>query len=315
METNQDRALRPKTFKEFVGQDHAKPNLEVFVSGARKRGEAMDHLLLAGPPGLGKTTLSEIVANELGTRLITVFAPSIKTKGQLCSILAGLKSRDVLFIDEIHSLDNDVEEILYPAMEDHYLRFVSNNTPVNIKLSPFTLIGATTRAGQLQQPLRDRFGIIVEMQPYSNEELCSIIQGNANKLSVIIAPDGAMEIARRTRGVPRAANKLLRRVRDFAIHGGTSVIDVAIVRESCNRLGIDGAGLEINMVKYLTILHSKKVACAVKTMTSLLGESLDTVENVIEPYLMSTGFIEKTPKGRILTAAGLNHLIGESHIS
>ncbi len=309
---NNDKALRPKTFREFVGQDHAKPNLEIFVKGARERCEALDHVLLAGPPGLGKTTLSEIVANELGTRLVYVFAPSIKTKGQLCSVLASLKPRDVLFIDEIHALDTTVEELLYPAMEDFVLRFVSNNTPFNIKLNPFTLVGATTRAGQLQQPLRDRFGIVVEMQPYNDVHLSQIVKSSAKKLGVNMSDDGALELARRTRGVPRAANKLLRRVRDFANHSKVEQINARIVSASCDRLGIDSAGLEINMVKYLQVLASKRVPLAMKTLVGMLGESDDTVENVIEPYLMSIGFIEKTGRGRVLTQSGADHL-NKSH--
>lgn len=305
---SEDKALRPKTLREFAGQEHAKPNLEIFIRSAKSRGSAMDHVLLSGPPGLGKTTLSEIIANELGTRLITVFAPSVKTTGELCAILASLKKNDVLFIDEIHALDNTVEEILYPAMEDGLLKFVSNNFPIKIRLEPFTLIGATTRAGMLQRPLRDRFGIKVEMQPYSDEELSSIIKGSAKKLGMSTEDDGALELARRARGVPRTANMLLHRIRDFAHHYGTTRVDASIVAESCNRLGIDDAGLDINMRRYLEILAQKKVPVAVKTLVSILGESADTVEDVIEPHLMTLGFIEKTPKGRVITASGGSHI-------
>lgn len=304
----EDKALRPKTFREFVGQDHVKPNLEIFVASARERKAALDHVLLSGPPGLGKTTLSEIIAHELGTRLVVVFAPSLKSTGELCAILASLQDRDVLFLDEIHALSHDVEEILYPAMEDGVLKFTSNNTPIEIRLNQFTLIGATTRAGMLQRPLRDRFGINVEMQPYTDEQLSKIVRTSAEKLGLVATAEGAMELARRTRGVPRAANKLLRRVRDFAAHAKTKTMDATLVQQSCARLGIDSSGLDINMRRYLEILDQKQKAVAAKTMVSILGESTDTVEDVIEPFLMTLGYIEKTPKGRVLTQAGANHI-------
>lgn len=304
----EDKALRPRTFAEFIGQDHVKPNLQIFVNSAKDRKTAMDHVLLAGPPGLGKTSLSEVIANELGTRLVTVFAPSISSVGELCAILASLRENDVLFIDEIHALDHSIEEILYPAMEDGLLKFVSNNTPVQIHLKPFTLIGATTRAGMLQRPLRDRFGISVDMQAYTDAQLSHIVEGSAKKLGLCMTKDGAMELARRARGVPRAANKLLRRIRDFAFNQQSNVVSAAMVSASCDRLGIDNFGLDVNMRRYLSILSEKKTPMAIKTLVAVLGESLDTVEDVIEPHLMTIGFIEKTPKGRIITKSGAYHL-------
>lgn len=304
----EDKALRPQTLREFVGQDHAKPNLEIFVKSAKERKAALDHVLLAGPPGLGKTTLSYVIANELGTRCVEIFAPSLKNKGELCAILASLQDRDVLFIDEIHALSHDIEELLYPAMEDGILKFVSNNTPIEIRLRQFTLIGATTRAGMLQRPMRDRFGITIEMQPYTDAQLSSIIKTSARKLGIAATEDGALELARRARGVPRAANKLLRRIRDFAVHAGTNQMNAHIVGTSCNRLGIDSAGLDINMRRYLSVLQEKKVPVAIKTMVSILGESQDTVEDVIEPFLMTLGFMEKTSKGRVITQTGSAHL-------
>lgn len=307
-ESPEDRAMRPLTFESFLGQEHAKPNLELFVKSARARGDSLDHVLLAGPPGLGKTTLSNIVANELGSRLVTIFAPTIRSKGELCAILASMKKGDVLLIDEIHNLRSDIEEILYPVMEDFKLEFVSNNIPLTINLEPFTIIGATTRAGMLQRPLRDRFGITVDMQPYTVDELSKIATSSAKKLGLTMTQWGADELARRSRGTPRIANKLLKRIRDFAVAANTKEVDAALVALTCDRLGIDDAGLDINMQKYLGVLAAKNKPLAAKTLTSLTGESMDTIEDVIEPFLMKLGFVDKTAQGRVITTAGRAHL-------
>lgn len=307
----EDRALRPTTFADFLGQSESKSNLEVYVKAAQKRGEALDHILLAGPPGLGKTTLASILANEMNTKLTVVNAPSIKTKGELASILASLTKGDILFLDEIHSLNNRVEEVLYPAMEDYQLEVVAGNQPLTIKLEPFTLIGATTRAGMLQRPLRDRFGVIIEMQFYTEDELAQIVNKSAKKMGMICTTQGARELARRARGTPRAVNRILRRIRDFAQMKVTNIVDHELVQYTCNRIGIDSMGLDVNSNRYLKILANKNQPVALTTLVSLLGESKDTIEEVIEPGLMQLGLVEKTPKGRIITHAGDTHLHGE----
>ena len=306
----EDRALRPTSFAEFLGQEHEKGNLEVYVAGALSRGEALDHVLLAGPPGLGKTTLSHILANEMGARMVVVNAPSIKTKGELASLLTGLRRGDVLFLDEIHSISPKIEEVLYPAMEDYRLEVVAGNRALTIDLEPFTLIGATTRAGMLQRPLRDRFGVTVEMQPYTEAELTTIVLRSASKLGVEMTASGAAALARRSRGTPRIANRLLRRVRDFA-HAAGGPADDRIVRITCDRLGIDDLGLTRPMRAYLDVLVEKGKPLGLNTLVSLLGESKDTVEDVIEPYMMRLGLVEKTAKGREATAAGRAHARGE----
>jgi len=310
-EENLDRALRPTTFDDFLGQEESKANLEVYVKAALSRREALDHILLAGPPGLGKTTLAGILANEMGAKLVVVNAPSIKTKGELASVLASLRKGDILFLDEIHSLNNRVEEVLYPAMEDFKLEVVAGNQPLTIKLEPFTLIGATTRAGMLQRPLRDRFGVLVEMQLYTEDELTQIVTKSAEKLGMVCTDRGAKELARRARGTPRVANRILRRVRDFAQVQVTNIVDDRLVEYTCDRLGIDCIGLDVNSQRYLRVLAEKNQPVAFTTLVSLLGESKDTIEEVIEPNLMRLGLVEKTPKGRIITKTGNAHLFGE----
>lgn len=305
-----DRALRPTNFDGFLGQDEAKRNLQVYVHGALERGEPLDHVLLAGPPGLGKTTLAGILANEMGARLVVVNAPSIKTKGELASLLTSLRSGDILFLDEIHSLNNKVEEVLYPAMEDYRLEVVAGNRALTINLEPFTLIGATTRAGILQRPLRDRFGVTVNMRPYSVDELKVIATESARKMGVALNESGAEELARRSRGTPRIANRLLRRVRDFAQFDGLDSVGAESVARTCDRLGIDSLGLDPTMQRYLNIVCEKGSAVALSTMVALLGESKDTVEDIIEPFLLQLGLIERTPRGRVATTAGNAHLYG-----
>jgi len=301
------RALRPLTFRDFLGQEHAKHNLEVYVKTARRRGEPLDHVLLAGPPGLGKTTLAGIIANEMGSKLVTVNAPSIKTKGELASLLASLDKNDILFLDEIHSLSPKIEEILYPAMEDYQLVVMAGNTAMNISLEPFTLIGATTRAGMLQRPLRDRFGEIVEMQLYSEDELTVIIQSSGIKLGLPISKDGARILAKRSKGTPRNANRLLRRVRDFAQHEGIMIANADTVQKTCDHLGIDEFGLDKNSRRYIRILLTKGCPVGLNVIVSAMGESKDTVEEVIEPHLMRCGLIERTPKGREATIKARAH--------
>lgn len=305
---DEDRALRPTGFSGFLGQEEAKANLQVYVAAARQRGEPLDHVLLAGPPGLGKTTLAGILANEMGARIVVVNAPAIRTKGELASLLTGLSRGDVLFLDEIHSLDPKVEEVLYPAMEDFRLEVVAGNRALTIRLEPFTLVGATTRAGMLQRPLRDRFGVVVEMQPYSVDELTRIVLASSVRIGTPLDEAGAAELARRSQGTPRVANRLLRRARDFAQAAGLRTATRDIVSLTCERLGIDSAGLDLTSRKYLRILVEKGSPVALKTMCSLLGESQDVVEEVIEPGLMRLGFVEVTPKGRAVTRAGLSHV-------
>jgi len=308
VQTDQERALRPKTFAEFLGQETSKRSLQVYVRGALSRGEPLDHVLLAGPPGLGKTTLAGILAAEMGARLVVVNAPSVKTKGELASLLTSLRRGDILFLDEIHSLNAKIEEVLYPAMEDLRLEVVAGNRALTIRLEPFTLIGATTRAGMLQRPLRDRFGVTVEMQPYTVEELSRIAMESSRKLGVPCDADGAAEVARRSRGTPRVANRILRRVRDFAHAAGHRTANRDIVAYTCDQLGIDRAGLDKASRRYLQILAERGVPTALKTLTALLGESQDVVEEVVEPGLMRLGFVEVTPRGRTATPAGLAHL-------
>lgn len=306
--TDEDRALRPLSFSEFHGQTTNKQNLEVYVQAAKLRQEPLDHLLFAGPPGLGKTTLANIIANEMGSKLVVINAPTIKTKGELASALASLRKSDFLFLDEIHSLNPKIEEILYPAMEDFRLEVIAGNKPITINLEPFTLIGATTRSGMIQRPLRDRFGVVIEMQPYSVEELAIIIRRSVQKLGLQYTDEGVLELSRRSRGTPRIANRLLRRIRDFIQFTNGFLVSEEAVRYTCDRLGIDSLGLDLTSQKYLSILVSKQIPLSLNTMVALLGESKDTVEEVIEPELLSLGLIEKTAKGRQITAAGFQHL-------
>jgi Holliday junction DNA helicase RuvB len=309
-----DVSLRPTGFAEFIGQAEARANLEVFIKAARARGTALDHVLFVGPPGLGKTTLAQIVARELGVGFRATSGPVIARAGDLAALLTNLEDRDVLFIDEIHRLNPAVEEILYPAMEDYQLDLIIGEGPaarsVRIDLSRFTLVGATTRAGLLTTPLRDRFGIPVRLNFYTSEELVQIVERGARLLGVGIKPDGAMEIARRSRGTPRIAGRLLRRVTDFALVEGAAAISRDVADRALMRLDVDGRGLDQLDRRYLTIIAEFYGGgpVGIDTVAAALSEPRDALEEIVEPYLIQQGFIQRTPRGRMLTALAFQHL-------
>jgi Holliday junction DNA helicase RuvB len=307
-------SLRPQSLAEFVGQAQAKENLKVFIAAARDRGEALDHVLLFGPPGLGKTTLAQIIARELGVSFRATSGPVLAKGADLAAILTNLEPRDVLFIDEIHRLPAPVEEILYPAMEDHALDLVIGEGPsarsVRIDLSPFTLVAATTRAGLLATPLRDRFGIPIRLEFYSTVELEAVLMAAARKISAPLGEDGAAEIASRARGTPRVAGRLLRRVRDFAAADGCALIDRKAAAQALARLEVDAAGLDALDRRYLTALIDNYGGgpAGVETLAYAIAEARDAVEDVIEPFLLQQGFIQRTPRGRLACARAYLHL-------
>lgn len=309
-----DAALRPKQLDEFVGQRAARENLRVFIEAAKGRGEALDHVLFFGPPGLGKTTLAQIVAREMGVGFRATSGPVIAKSGDLAALLTNLEDGDVLFIDEIHRLAPAVEEVLYPAMEDRALDLMIGEGPsarsVRIDLPRFTLVGATTRQGLLTTPLRDRFGIPVRLQFYSVDELRRVIERAAGLLDLAVSPDGAEEIARRARGTPRIAGRLLRRVRDFANVAGASIVDAKTADTALNRLEVDGLGLDAMDRRYLTMIADiyRGGPVGVETLAAGLSEPRDTVEEVIEPYLIQIGMIARTARGRCLNGAAWKHL-------
>lgn len=309
-----DKALRPQTLSEFVGQQQAKANLKIFIDAARGRAEALDHVLLFGPPGLGKTTLAQIIARELGVGFRATSGPVLAKAGDLAAILTNLEPRDVLFIDEIHRLAAPVEEILYPAMEDHVLDLIIGEGPsarsVRIDLAPFTLVSATTRAGLLATPLRDRFGIPIRLEFYSAEELQQVITQAAWKMKMVLTAEGAAEIAARSRGTPRVAGRLLRRVRDFAAAEGIIEIGRAQAAKSLTRLEVDAMGLDALDRRYLRALidHYGGGPAGVETLGHAISEARDAVEDVIEPYLLQQGFIQRTPRGRLACAKAYLHL-------
>ena len=309
-----DAALRPKSLDEFIGQKAARENLRVFIEAARSRGDALDHVLFFGPPGLGKTTLAQIVAKEMGVGFRATSGPVIAKSGDLAALLTNLDEGDVLFVDEIHRLNPAVEEILYPAMEDRALDIMIGEGPsarsVRIDLPKFTLVGATTRQGLLTTPLRDRFGIPVRLQFYTVEELELVVTRAARLLDLGIAPDGAREIAKRSRGTPRIAGRLLRRVRDFANVAGHAVVDAAAADSALNRLEVDALGLDLMDRRYLHMIADiyRGGPVGVETLAAGLSEPRDTIEEVIEPYLIQLGLIARTARGRCLNAPGWKHL-------
>jgi Holliday junction DNA helicase RuvB len=313
-EDSLEASMRPKRLSEFVGQQQARENLSVFIQAARGRSEALDHVLFSGPPGLGKTTLAQIVARELGVNFRSTSGPVLAKAGDLAAILTNLEPRDVLFIDEIHRLNPAVEEILYPAMEDFELDLVIGEGPsarsVKISLSPFTLVGATTRSGLITTPLRDRFGIPVRLNFYSAEELVSIVERGARVLSFDLTQDGAREIAGRARGTPRIAGRLLKRVRDFAAVAGHARVDAKIADAALTRLEVDHRGLDAFDRRYLKLIAEAFGGGPVgaETIAAALGEARDAIEEVVEPYLMQQGFVQRTPRGRLLTGAAFAHL-------
>ncbi len=309
-----ERSLRPKTLGEYVGQETVKENLSVFIQAAKSRAEALDHVLLYGPPGLGKTTLAGIIAAEMGVNFRVTSGPAIEKPGDLAALLTSLDTGDILFVDEIHRLSRAVEEVLYPAMEDRALDIVIGKGPaarsIRVDLKPFTLIGATTRAGQLSAPLRDRFGCIFRLELYTNEELAQIITRSAGLLEIDITKAGAMELASRSRGTPRLANRLLKRVRDFAQVLGNGRVDADIASKSLNRLEVDGLGLDRIDRKLLTcmIQHYQGGPVGLETLAASIGEEAVTIEDVYEPYLMQLGFLARTPRGRVATFLAYDHL-------
>jgi Holliday junction DNA helicase RuvB len=309
-----DHALRPKTLANFVGQKKGRENLAVFIEAAKKRGDALDHVLLAGPPGLGKTTLAQIVARELGTGFRSTSGPVISKAGDLAALLTNLEAHDVLFIDEIHRLSPAVEEVLYPAMEDFELDLIIGEGPaarsVKIDLPPFTLVGATTRSGLLTTPLRDRFGIPIYLGFYTHEELEFIVRRNAELMGLEMSDDGAKEIASRARGTPRVAGRLLRRVRDFANVENAAIIDAKLADAALTRLEVDGRGLDNLDRRYLVVMAEKFMGgpVGIDTMAAALGEPRDALEDIVEPFLIQLGFVNRTPRGRVLMPAAFAHL-------
>ncbi len=309
-----ERALRPKGMREYVGQTKAREQLEIFIGAAKKRSEAMDHVLLFGPPGLGKTTLSHIIASELGVNLRQTSGPVLEKPKDLAAILTNLERNDVLFIDEIHRLSPVVEEILYPALEDYQIDIMIGEGPaarsIKLDLQPFTLVGATTRAGMLTNPLRDRFGIVARLEFYSAEELARIVHRSAGLLKVPTDNEGAFEIARRSRGTPRVANRLLRRVRDYADVKGKGSIDQQIANQALAMLDVDPLGFDVMDRKLLeAIVHRFDGGpVGLDNVAAAIGEEPGTIEDVIEPYLIQQGFLQRTPRGRIATLAAYRHL-------
>jgi holliday junction DNA helicase RuvB len=307
-------SFRPQTLDDFIGQAQVRENLAVFIAAAKTRAEALDHVLFFGPPGLGKTTLAQIVARELGVGFRATSGPVIARAGDLAALLTNLDPHDVLFIDEIHRLNPAIEEVLYPAMEDFQLDLIIGEGPaarsVRIDLPPFTLVGATTRSGLLTTPLRDRFGIPCRLVFYTPEELELVVRRGARVLGMDLAPDGAREIARRARGTPRVAGRLLRRVRDFALVAGRAPVDRVIADAALRRLEVDEIGLDAMDRRYMACMaeHYGGGPVGVETLAAALSESRDTLEEVVEPYLLQQGLIQRTPRGRMLSATGFRHL-------